>query len=186
MRLRTTAPPRALRTLMPNRVRSDPLGRKKMANGSDTRRRPSLYTASKSARRNKRLAQDHRRRAGLDAREVVTPFFATCCKDFSAAYGLHAAAEAVFFMTAPHMRLKCTLRQRWLSHYPPWRRNAKQIVYAKGGGESRKARNLVGSSLWCKPTRGAKSASRLTDARRPACHRRATILPRPRTKSAPA
>jgi hypothetical protein len=45
----------------------------------------------------------------------VAPFFAALRKDFPSTLALHAFAEAVFFVTAAHMGLKRTFRQRSFS-----------------------------------------------------------------------
>jgi len=45
----------------------------------------------------------------------VAPFFAALRKDFPSTLALHAFAEAVFFVTAAHMGLKRTFRQRTFS-----------------------------------------------------------------------
>jgi len=50
-----------------------------------------------------------------DSRETVAPFFAALRKDFPSTLALHAFAEAVFFVTAAHMGLKRTFRQRSFS-----------------------------------------------------------------------
>jgi hypothetical protein len=45
----------------------------------------------------------------------VAPFFAALRKDFPSTLALHPFAEAVFFVTAAHMGLKRTFRQRSFS-----------------------------------------------------------------------
>ena len=45
----------------------------------------------------------------------MAPFFAALRKDFPSTLTLHAFAEAVFFVTAAHMGLKRTFRQRSFS-----------------------------------------------------------------------
>jgi hypothetical protein len=45
----------------------------------------------------------------------VAPFFSALCKDFASTLALHAFAEAVLLMTAAHMGLKRTFRQRSFS-----------------------------------------------------------------------
>jgi hypothetical protein len=137
MRLRTTAPPRALRTLMPNRLRSSPLGRKKTTNGGQARRWPWRCTASNSERCSRRPSR--RQRFRLDAGEGVAPFCAASCKDFPSACGFHARAEAVFFVAAPHVGLKGAFRQGSLLS-PQNCTRTKRLVYATRAERSRKAR----------------------------------------------
>ena len=50
-----------------------------------------------------------------DSRETVAPFFAALRKDFPSTLTLHAFAEAVLLVTAAHMGLKRTFRQRSFS-----------------------------------------------------------------------
>jgi len=115
MRLRRAAPPSAFLMLQPNRLMSRPLGRRKTANSRPVRRRPSRYTASYSTRRTNRHARGNPNCGRLDARETVAPFLAAFRKDFPSTRALHACAETVLLMTAAHMGLKSTFRQRWLS-----------------------------------------------------------------------
>jgi len=114
IRLRRTAPPRPFLMLQPNRLTSRPLGRRKTANSRPVLRRPSRYTASYSTRRTNRHARGNPN-GRLDARETVAPFLAAFRKDFPSTRALHACAEAVLLMSAAHMGLKRTFRQRWLS-----------------------------------------------------------------------
>jgi hypothetical protein len=114
MRLRRTAPPSAFLILQPNRLTSRPLGRRKTANSRPDFRRPSRYTASYSTRRTNRHARGNPN-GRLDARETVAPFLASLRKHSTSTRALHACAETVLFMTAAHMGLKSTFRQRWLS-----------------------------------------------------------------------
>ena len=112
MRFRRTAPPKVFLMLHPNRLRSRSLGRRKTANSRPGFRRPSRYTASYSARRTNRHARGKPNRGRSDACETVTPFLAALRKHFLTALAFHALAEAMFFVTAAHMGLKCTFRQR--------------------------------------------------------------------------
>jgi hypothetical protein len=112
IRLRRTAFPNAFLMLQPNRLSSRPLGRTNIVNSRLLRRRPSRYTASYSARRTSRVSRGRSSRGRSDAREGVAPFFPACGKDFSSTLGLHAFAEAVFLVTAAHMRLISAFRQR--------------------------------------------------------------------------
>ena len=111
MRLRPTAVPSAFLMLQPNRLTLRPLGRRKMLNSRLDLRRPALYTASYSARRTSRQSRGKPSPGASDARKAMTSFFAALCKNFSSTLALHTRAEAVLFMTAAHMRLKCTFRQ---------------------------------------------------------------------------
>jgi hypothetical protein len=115
MRLRRTAPPSVFLMLQPNRLTSRPLGRRKTANSRPDFRRPSRYTASYSTRRTNRHARGNPNSGRLDARETVAPFLASLRKDSTSTWALHACAEAVLFVTAAHMGLKSTFRQRWFS-----------------------------------------------------------------------
>ena len=112
--LRVTATPSAFFTLIPNRLMTLPLGRKKTTNDELERRRPSRYTASKSARRKSRLARGKSRLTRSDACEAMASLFAASRQDLLATLALHACAEAVFLVTAAHMGLKGTFRQRSL------------------------------------------------------------------------
>lgn len=112
IRLRFTAFPSAFLMLHPNRLTSSPLGRTNSVNSRLLRRRPSRYTASYSARRISRVSRGRSSRGGSDAREGVAPFLAACGKDFPSALGLHAFAESVFLVAAPHVRLISAFRQR--------------------------------------------------------------------------
>ena len=114
IRLRRTAPPSAFLMLQPNRLRSRPLGRRKTANSRPDFRRPSRYTASYSTRRTNRHARGNPS-GRLDSRETVAPFLASLRKHSTSTRALHACAEAVLLMTAAHMGLKSTFRQRWFS-----------------------------------------------------------------------
>ena len=115
MRLRLTALPSAFLMLQPKRLNSMPLGQRKTANSRLDLRRPSRYTASYSTRRSSRLARGNLIRGGSDARKTVAPFLAALRKDFPSTLALHACAEAVFLVTAAHMRLKSAFRQRTIS-----------------------------------------------------------------------
>jgi len=115
MRLRRTALPSAFLILQPNRLRLRPLGRRKAVNSRLVRFRPSRYTASYSTRRSKRQSRGKPSCGPSDARETVASFFAALRKDLPSTLALHACAEAVFLVTAAHMGLKRTFRQRSLS-----------------------------------------------------------------------
>ena len=115
IRLRRTAFPSAFLMLHPNRLTSRPLGRRKTVSSRLVRRRPSLYTASYSVRCTSRQARGKLSRAASDAREAMTPFLAALRKDLPSTLALHAFAKAVFLVTAAHMRLKRTFRQRSFS-----------------------------------------------------------------------
>jgi len=115
IRFRRTAFPNPFLMLHPNRLMCKPFARRKTVNSRLVRRRPSLYTASYSARCTSRQARGNLNRAASDSREAVTPFPAATCKDFSAPWALHACAKAVLLMTASHMRLIRPLRQRCFS-----------------------------------------------------------------------
>ena len=115
MRLRRTALPSAFLILQPNRLSSRPLGRTKIVNSRLDRRRPSRYTTSYSARRATRHSRGRPPAATSDSREAVASLFAALRKDFPSTLTLHAFAEAVFLVTAAHMGLKRTFRQRILS-----------------------------------------------------------------------
>jgi hypothetical protein len=110
--LRRTAFPSAFFMLQPNRLRSRPLGRRNTVNSRLVRRRPSRYTASYSLRRTNRASRGNSSRGGSDAREAVASLLAASCKDFPSTLSLHPFAKSVLLMPAPHMRLKCPLRQR--------------------------------------------------------------------------
>ena len=112
IRLRFTALPSAFLMLQPNRLRSSPLGRTNKVNSRLLRRRPSRYTASYSARRTSRVSRGRSSRGRSDAGDGVAPFFAACGKDFPSTLGLHAFAESVFLVAAPHVRLISAFRQR--------------------------------------------------------------------------
>ncbi len=112
MRFRFTAFPSAFLMLHPNRLTASPLGRTNSVNSRLLRRRPSRYTASYSARRTSRVSRGRSSRRGSDAREGVAPFLAACGKDFPSTLGLHAFAESVFLVAAPHVRLISAFRQR--------------------------------------------------------------------------
>ena len=115
MRLRRTALPSAFLMLQPNRLRLRPLGRRKAVNSRLVRFRPSRYTASYSTRRSKRQSRGKPSCGPSDARETVASFFAALRKDLPSTLALHSCAEAVFLVTAAHMGLKRTFRQRSLS-----------------------------------------------------------------------
>jgi hypothetical protein len=115
MRLRLTAFPNARLMLQPNRLSSRPLARRKTANSRLDRRRPSRYTASYSARRTRRAARGKSCRGVSDSSETVAPLLAACRKYFPSTLALHASAESMLLMTAPHMRLKSAFRQRSFS-----------------------------------------------------------------------
>jgi hypothetical protein len=115
MRFRLTALPSAFLMLHPNRLSSRPLARRKTANSRLVRRRPSRYTASYSDRRTNRLARGNSCRARSDARETVAPLLAAGCKYFPSTLALHSCAEPVLLVSAAHMRLKRSFRQRSLS-----------------------------------------------------------------------
>jgi hypothetical protein len=115
MRLRRTAPPNAFLMLQPNRLNSRALGRTNRVNSRLERLRPSRYTASYSARRTRRHARGKPGRRASDSCETVASFFAALRKDLASTLTLHAFAEAVFLVTAAHMGLKRTFRQRSLS-----------------------------------------------------------------------
>src|ERR1019366_6331809 len=115
IRLRRTALPSAFFMLQPNRLRPRALERIKAVNSRLVRRRPSRYTASYSERRTKRQARGRLTCGASDSRETVAPFFSALCKDFASTLALHAFAEAVLLMTAAHMGLKRTFRQRSFS-----------------------------------------------------------------------
>jgi hypothetical protein len=115
IRLRRTALPSAFFMLQPNRLRPRALERIKAVNSRLVRRRPSRYTASYSERRTKRQARGRLSCGASDSRETVAPFFSALCKDFASTLALHAFAEAVLLMTAAHMGLKRTFRQRSFS-----------------------------------------------------------------------
>jgi len=67
-----------------------------------------------------------------DSREAVAPFFAALRKDFPSTLALHAFAEAVFFVTAAHMGLKRTFRQRSFSSiFAGWPVLAAESVHRK-------------------------------------------------------
>jgi hypothetical protein len=115
MRLRRTAVPSAFLMLQPNRLTSSPLERRNMVNSRLVRLRPSRYTASYSARCKMRLARGRSSLGASDSREAVASFFAALRKNLSPALALHACAKSVLLMTAAHMGLKRTFRQRSLS-----------------------------------------------------------------------
>ena len=119
IRLRSTAFPTAFFTLHPNRLNSRRLGRRKTVNSRLDLRRPSLYTASYSARCRRRQVRGKLSDRGSDAREAMAPFLPALRKDFSSALTLHACAKAVFFVTAAHMRLVRPFRQRCFSSVIP-------------------------------------------------------------------
>src|SRR5580658_309453 len=130
MRLRRTALPSAFLMLQPNRLRSSPLGRTKIVNSRLERRRPSRYTASYSARRATRHSRGRPPAATSDSREAVASFFAALRKDFPSTLTLHAFAEAVFLVTAAHMGLKRTFRQRILSSiFAVWPALAAELAH---------------------------------------------------------
>jgi hypothetical protein len=111
MRLRWTAVPRAFLMLQPNRLKSRPFGRIKTVNSRLDLRRPALYTASYSTRRNNRQARGSPSPGASDAREAMTSLFAALRKDLPSTLALHALTKAVLFVTAAHMRLKSAFRQ---------------------------------------------------------------------------
>ncbi len=115
MRLRFTALPSAFLMLQPNRLASRPLARRKTANSRLDRRRPSRYTASNSDRRTRRAARGNSFPGGSDARETVAPLLAACRENFPSTLALHPCAEAVLLMSAAHMWLISTFRQRSFS-----------------------------------------------------------------------
>jgi hypothetical protein len=115
MRLRRTAVPSAFFTLQPNRLKSRPFGRRKTVNSQPARLRPSLYTASYSARRSNRHDRGKSNCDDSDPRETVASLFAALRKNSSPARALHACAKSVLFVTGAHMGLKRTFRQRSLS-----------------------------------------------------------------------
>jgi hypothetical protein len=151
MRLRRTALPSAFLMLQPNRLRSRPLGRTKRVNSRLERRLPSRYTTSYSARRATRHSRGSPPGATSDSREAMTSLFAASGKNFATTLRLHAFAEAVFFVTAAHMGLKSTFRQRILSsifagcaasaaelaHRMPSRTQANLVVYSTVAARSR-------------------------------------------------
>jgi hypothetical protein len=112
IRFRRTAFPSAFFMLQPNRLTSSPLGRTNSVNSRLLRRRPSRYTASYSARRTSRVSRGRSSRGGSDAREGVAPFFAACGKYFPSTLRLHAFAESMLLVAAPHVRLISAFRQR--------------------------------------------------------------------------
>src|ERR1700722_18624334 len=112
IRLRLTAFPSAFLMLHPNRLTSSPFGRTNSVNSRLLRRRPSRYTASYSARRTSRVSRGRSSRGRSDACDGVAPFFAACGKDFPSTLGLHAFAESMFLVAAPHVRLISAFRQR--------------------------------------------------------------------------
>jgi hypothetical protein len=152
MRLRRTALPSAFLMLQPNRLRSRPLGRTKRVNSRLERRLPSRYTTSYSAVRAMRHSRGSPPGATSDSREAMTSLFAASGKDFPSTLAFHAFAEAVFFVTAAHMGLKRTFRQRILSsifagcaasaaelaHRMPSRTQANLVVYSTVAARSRK------------------------------------------------
>jgi hypothetical protein len=111
MRLRRTALPSAFLMLQPNRLKSRPFGRTKTVNSRLDLRRPALYTASYSTRRNNRQARGSPSPGSSDAREAMTSLFAALRKDLPPTLALHALTKAVLFVTAAHMRLKSAFRQ---------------------------------------------------------------------------
>lgn len=152
MRLRRTALPSAFLMLQPNRLRPRLLGRTKIVNSRPARRRPSRYTASYSARRTRRQSRGNPSPGASDARETVASFLAALRKDLASTRVLHACAEAVFLVTAAHMRLKGAFRQRSISS-AGWplsaadcpigcasRPQANYVVYATAAARSRKPR----------------------------------------------
>ncbi len=115
IRLRTTAPPNAFFTLMPKRLCSFPLARKKTTNCWLERLWPPRYTASNSARRARRTARGNLRGGPakrLDGREAIAPLPAARRKDFASAFRLHARAEAVRLVATPNFGLEGAFRQR--------------------------------------------------------------------------
>jgi hypothetical protein len=118
MRLRRTALPSAFLMLQPNRLKSRPLGRRKMVNSRPGRRRASRYTASYSARRTRRQARGRSSRGASDARETVAPFFAALRKNFSSTRAFHARAEAVLFVARADVGLKGAFWQLDFSSAP--------------------------------------------------------------------
>jgi hypothetical protein len=130
MRLRRTALPSAFLMLQPNRLSSRPLGRRKIVNSRLERRRPSRYTASYSARRATRHSRGRPPAATSDSREAVASLFAALRKDFPSTLTLHAFAEAVLLVTAAHMGLKRTFRQRILSSiFAVWPALAAELAH---------------------------------------------------------
>lgn len=118
MRLRTTAPPSARFTLVPNREGApfSARGSKKTTKCRPDCRRPPRYTASNSARRSKRHSRGKAKRSAFrppdsDAREFVATLPATGRQYFAAALGLHACAEAMRLVTPADLRLKRSLGQ---------------------------------------------------------------------------
>ena len=126
MRFRTTAPPNAFLTLMPNRLThfaaSACCERKKTANWGLERRWPAPYTASYSTRFNRRTARGKSCRGpseSLDARKTMASLLAARREYFAASCGLHACAKAVRLVTPAHFWLKRAFRQRVLPSAPP-------------------------------------------------------------------
>ena len=115
MRLRRTAVPNAFLMLQPNRLSSSPLERRKTVNSRLDRLLPSRYTASYSARCKMRWARARSSLGASDSREAMASFFAALRKNLSPALALHACAKPVLLVTAAHMGLKRTFRQRSLS-----------------------------------------------------------------------
>jgi hypothetical protein len=117
IRLRTTAPPSAFFTLVPKRLRDSPLGREKTTNCAEDRRPPLRYTASKSARRNRRAARGKPCGASavrLNGREAMTTLLAARRQHLAASHGFHARAEAVRLVATPYFGLKRAFGQRIL------------------------------------------------------------------------
>jgi hypothetical protein len=117
IRLRTTAPPSAFFTLVPKRLRDSPFGREKTTNCAEDRRPPLRYTASKSARRNRRAALGNPCGASalrLDGREAMTTLLAARRQHLAASHGFHARAEAVRLMATSYFGLKRAFGQRLL------------------------------------------------------------------------
>jgi hypothetical protein len=146
MRFRTTAPPRAFLTLMPNRLArpgpsaSDCGGlriefparrprRKRLLRAEENcklRARAALtapYTASYSTRFSRRTARGNPAACrgpseSLDGRKTMASLFAARRQHFAASRSLHARAKAVRFVTTAHFRLKRAFRQRTLPLSP--------------------------------------------------------------------
>jgi hypothetical protein len=122
IRLRTTAPPSAFLTLMPNRLAGRPLARKKTTKRAEDFRPPLRYTASNSERRTRRAALEKSCGAPsevLNGREAMTTLLTARCQNFAPPFGLHSSAEAMGLMAPAHFGLKRAFGQRCSSKQAP-------------------------------------------------------------------
>src|ERR1700756_3988938 len=115
MRLRTTAPPKALLMLNPKRLIGCPLARTNTVKWELERRLPARYTRSNSLFRTSLASRGNFWPAAgpspLLGREGMAALLAARRKHFAATLGLHARAKPVCLGAAAFPRLVCTLWQ---------------------------------------------------------------------------